>query len=261
LLGYQLVWTAHNVRNHADRHRFLAHVGLFLTAKLVHKIFIIYYSAFAEVARLYGRYTQVHLAYHGNYVGYYPIGIEKSVARTRLGLTNTGMTYLMLGNMERYKGIVDGISAFRVTARADDALVIAGLFKDDELLQESLDLARGDARIRVSNGFVEDIELQVYFAAADFMLLPFKRVSTSGSLLLSLSFGVPVIASAVGNVPEVVTEACGVIYPAGDVAGLENCMVEARAVDRERLAIGAFARALDFRWSDTAEVMARVLCL
>ena len=47
---------------------------------------------------------------------------------------------------------------------------------------------------------IEDEDVQVYFNAADIVVLPFKKNTTSGSALLALSFGKPIIAPLIGSI-------------------------------------------------------------
>ena len=42
-----------------------------------------------------------------------------------------------------------------------------------------------------------------YFAAADVLAMPYRHISQSGVLYLALSLGVPVVATTVGALPEV----------------------------------------------------------
>jgi glycosyltransferase involved in cell wall biosynthesis len=45
-----------------------------------------------------------------------------------------------------------------------------------------------------------------YFAAADVLVLPYRHVSQSGVLYLALSLGLPVVATRVGALPEVIRD-------------------------------------------------------
>jgi len=56
-------------------------------------------------------------------------------------------------------------------------------------------------RVTVVDRFIGDDELQVFFNAASFVLLSYRDVLTSGSLMESFSFGRPVLAPAMGSIP------------------------------------------------------------
>ena len=51
---------------------------------------------------------------------------------------------------------------------------------------------------RFDEGYVPHDDVPLYFAAADVVVLPFRKVTTSGSALLALSLGRPVVAPRLG---------------------------------------------------------------
>ncbi|HEX9156654.1 MAG TPA: glycosyltransferase, partial [Syntrophales bacterium] len=55
-------------------------------------------------------------------------------------------------------------------------------------------------------GYIPDGDVEVYFKAADVLVLPYKHIYQSGVLFLAFHFGLPVIASDVGSLREYVTE-------------------------------------------------------
>lgn len=83
--------------------------------------------------------------------------------------------------------------------------------------------------------------------AADVVALPYARSTTSGSALLALSFGRPVVAPALDFLAEVVPPAAGVLYPPAAAGGLTTALRQARAADWSAAAILAHARQYDWR--------------
>ena len=67
-------------------------------------------------------------------------------------------------------------------------------------------------------------------------------------MLDALRAGAPVVASRIGDIPEVVTEDCGVLVPPGDAAALADALARlARDPERQtRLSRGAQGRAEEF---------------
>jgi D-inositol-3-phosphate glycosyltransferase len=53
---------------------------------------------------------------------------------------------------------------------------------------------------------VPDEETELYFKAADVLILPYTRIFQSGVLFLAYSFGLPVIAADVGSLKEEIVE-------------------------------------------------------
>ena len=138
--------------------------------------------------------------------------LDRSEARTRLGLPQEDKTILFFGNIAPYKGLEFLLDAFRlVMAKGTGySLVIAGNPKSCEsywgVIRESLDRHPNRDRVLQRIEFVPDAETEVYFKAADVVVLPYRHIFQSGVLSLGYSFGLPVIASDVGSLREDIVE-------------------------------------------------------
>ena len=71
-------------------------------------------------------------------------------------------------------------------------------------------------------GAVPDDRMQVYLRAADAVVLPYRDVLTSGSAILAMTFGQPVIAPAIGCLPESLGSEGTILYDADAPDGLER---------------------------------------
>jgi D-inositol-3-phosphate glycosyltransferase len=150
-----------------------------------------------------------------------PFGINNAVpntslteqeARQRLGIADDNKTILFFGNITPYKGLEYLISAFQqVLARCDDyRLIVAGRPKNcerywtqiKETMQEQV---RGD-RLLLRANFIPDEETEIYFKAADVLVLPYRQIYQSGVLFLGYSFGLPVLAADVGSLKDEIVE-------------------------------------------------------
>jgi beta-1,4-mannosyltransferase len=60
--------------------------------------------------------------------------------------------------------------------------------------------------------FIPDNEVQYFFNACDIVVLPYKKILTSGSVLLALSFGSFILAPSIGNITEIMDERIGYFY-------------------------------------------------
>jgi len=150
-----------------------------------------------------------------------PFGINNAVPKThlspgeakqRLGICEGERTILFFGNIAPYKGLEYLIAAFRqMRARCDGyRLIVAGRPKGcDSYWQAVLQTMREDVetkRVLLRSDFIPDEETEVYFKAADVLVLPYTRIFQSGVLFLGYSFGLPVIASDVGSLRKAVVE-------------------------------------------------------
>jgi glycosyltransferase involved in cell wall biosynthesis len=150
-----------------------------------------------------------------------PFGINNAVpnteitpaeAKRRLHLNEKHKTILFFGRITPYKGLEYLVGAFRDAAqkRDDYRLVIAGRPDQCESYWQpvrsalSNDVESGAVLLRA--GFIPDDEVEIYFKAADVLVLPYRDIYQSGVLFLAHSFGLPVIAADVGSLREDILE-------------------------------------------------------
>lgn len=134
-------------------------------------------------------------------------------AKQRLGIRDAERTILFFGAIAPYKGLDLLAAAFqRIVARnADYRLIIAGRPKGgcDKYLGEIQEaISRTDGRGRVIQKFeyIPDKETELYFKAADVLVLPYREIFQSGIFFLAYSFGLPVVAADVGSLREDIIE-------------------------------------------------------
>jgi glycosyltransferase involved in cell wall biosynthesis len=134
------------------------------------------------------------------------------VAKQQLRLSSSDKTMLFFGNIASYKGLEYLIAAFTEILKNDGnyRLIIVGKPKryQEYWKQIQLMIAESGIRHRVIERieYIPDEETEVYFKAADVLILPYARVFQSGVLFLGYSFGLPAIAADVGSLKEEVIE-------------------------------------------------------
>lgn len=210
----------------------------------------------AELAARYGRSAGVAVIPHGHYIGSYPNTLSRAEARDRLGLPADAFVYACIGLLRPYKGLEELIPAFRSLPGAHLRLLLAGKPGTPEYGAALAALAAGDARIRLDPQFVPPEEIQVYYNAADICVLPYREITTSGAALLAFSFGLPIIAPAIGAFPNLVTPARGVLYDPAQPAGLTVALMVAQQHDWQAARPEILAWVSRFDWR---EIGARLL--
>lgn len=150
-----------------------------------------------------------------------PFGINNTVpntslstaeARQQLGIRPGEKTLLFFGNITPYKGLEHLVEAFLGLAKSDESyrLIIVGKPKgcDDYWQQIHQTIARSGLGERVIQRieYVPDEQTELFFKAADILVLPYTHVFQSGVLFLAYSFGLPVLASDVGSLKEEIVE-------------------------------------------------------
>ena len=208
----------------------------------------------AELASRFGRREGVAVIPHGHYLPAYPNAIGREEARRRLGLPADAFVYVCLGLLRPYKGLEELLPAFRSLAGGNARLIAAGKATDPRYAERLAALAGDDERIRLEPRFIPGDELQVYFNAADMAALPYRQITTSGAAMLAFSFGVPVLAPAIGAFPELVAPERGVLYAPG---GLSTALGEAQARDWQVARKPIIDWVRQFDWTDIGRALLR----
>ncbi len=130
----------------------------------------------------------------------------------RLGIGKDEKTILFFGSLRPYKGLEYLLEAFRQLAAADTSyrLIVAtepkkGSEKYFDAIQKMI-ARQTPGQIIQRFEYVPDEEAELYYKAADVLVLPYTHVFQSGILFMAFSFGLPVVASDVGSIREDIVE-------------------------------------------------------
>jgi glycosyltransferase involved in cell wall biosynthesis len=234
LLGKTLVFTAHNVnagkRDGTDswRNRF----GLRVMYRLVDHIIVHTSTARDELIREFDvpehKVSAIECGVN-RIVPKTPLSREE--AKRQLGLTSQEKAVLFFGNILPYKGLEYLVDAVRQLLRQDETyrLIIAGrsqLHKSywREKIEPRLADALGE-KVILRTSLISDEGVEVYFKAADVLVLPYLMIFQSGVLFVAYAFGLPVIASDVGAFrDDIVSGKTGYICLPRDVTSLAEAI-------------------------------------
>ena len=215
LLGKRIVLTAHNVnmRKRDDTDTLLNRWSLRTQYQLSDNIFVHADKMKAELV------TEFHLG--EDKVRVIPFGINNTVPNTNLSaadakrslrISGNDKTILCYGQIAPYKGVEYLVTAFCEILKRDSSyrLIIAGKPKWSEVYWTQIerlieDLEVGDRIIRRIE-HVPDEETELYFKAADVLVLSYTEVFQSGVIFLGYSFGLPAIVADVGSLKEEIIE-------------------------------------------------------
>lgn len=135
-------------------------------------------------------------------------------AKQRLGLRPDEKAILFFGRITPYKGLEILVEAFQKSLSPTDnyRLLIAG--RPEEATEASYWLPiRNDLSEAVRKGrvllrakHIPDGETELYFKAADVLVLPYRDIYQSGILFLGYSFGLPSLAANVGSLKDEMIE-------------------------------------------------------
>jgi glycosyltransferase involved in cell wall biosynthesis len=125
-------------------------------------------------------------------------------------------------------------------------LLIAGKFPDTHYFEQVSALAATNSRVTINAGFIPDEMMQVYLLACDSVVVPYREILTSGTAMLALSFGRPVVSVDLGFLRDVINPRVGILYPPTAHTGLFNALVAAPAIHFDEDEIVEHARKFTF---------------
>jgi len=215
MLGKKIILTVHNVnaRKRDSNDSSLNRLSLRLQYKLCHHIFVHTERMRSELVS--------DFRILKNKVSVIPFGINNTVPNTALsteeakqqtGVSSGDKALLFFGNIAPYKGLEYLISAFSALLSQDPSyrLIIVGRPKGSENYWTQIQqaIARSGIRDRIIQRieYIPDELTELYFKAADVLILPYAHVFQSGVLFLGYSFGLPAIAADVGTLTEEIVE-------------------------------------------------------
>jgi glycosyltransferase involved in cell wall biosynthesis len=212
ILGKKIVFTAHNV-NAAKRDgkdTFLNRASLRFQYWMSNHILVHTERMKSELLTDFGvRASKVSVIPFGINNAIPTTPITTTEAKERLGLRKDECAALFFGQIAPYKGLEYLIRAMEelVKRNAAPRLLIAGKVKrGTEEYWENVqrEITRGGVRERVIEKveFIPDAEVELYFKAADVVIIPYVEIFQSGVPFLAYSFGLPVIATDVGSLRE-----------------------------------------------------------
>jgi glycosyltransferase involved in cell wall biosynthesis len=175
---------------------------------------------------------------------------DRTTARTRLGFAADAEVILYVGRLEVNKGLRELLAAVSRLAskrpRLQLVLVGEGLFGKE--LQERAGEAGLSGRVRLP-GACSSADVARWMAAADVFCLPSYSEGCPNVLVEALACGRPVVATAVGGIPELVTANCGILVPPRDAEQLASALAAALQRHWDEPAI---ARQFCRGWDDVA---------
>jgi glycosyltransferase involved in cell wall biosynthesis len=131
---------------------------------------------------------------------------SRAEARSRLDISGNDPVLVCPGFIHPHKGFDRAVAAFR-DGGIQGRLYIVGSVKDVtptnlahvRLLRE---MAAATPGVELVERFVDDAEFDAWIAAADALLLPYRRSWSSGVLARAHALGTPAVVMAVGGIAE-----------------------------------------------------------
>lgn len=185
--------------------------------------------------------------------------IDRAEACARLGVNPACGYVLFFGLIRDYKGLDMLLDAW---ARLKDEgrtlgrkLLVAGEFYTDRRpYLEQIERLELQEDVVLHDRFVADEAVKNYFSAADFLVLPYRTATQSGVTQIAYRFGVPMVVTEVGGLPEIVPDGRAGIVCRPEVGALAEAM--GRMFDAEtlqQLREGVRVESRRFSWDEMCD--------
>ena len=226
------------------------------------KIIVVSNATMRYVLSLGADPEKIELLYNGvDLERFKPLTGVKDAVREKLGISKNAVVVITVRRLVYKNGVDTLIDSAKIAIKKNPKLVFLAV-------GEGPDFAEVKARIEqlgIGNsfrlmGFVSDEDLPLYYNAADFFVLPSK--SGEGLPLVALeamACGLPVIATKVGGISEIMMEDYGKIVPPDNPDALAEAVLEFSHRELSALKNGLRSRIEQkFSWDKNVERLVKI---
>ncbi len=164
----------------------------------------------------------VYIAPHPPLRHYFEVARKNKFSKPR----DNVFRVLFYGRIYEYKGLrylLDAAPLVRAEV-PNLRVVIAGTGDDFSKYRDHI---KDPSYIEVHNRFISDLDTARLFAEADLLALPYIEASQSGVLMMSIPFGLPVVATEVGEMSNQVRSIKnGLVVPPADKLSLAAAIIQ-----------------------------------
>lgn len=167
---------------------------------------------------------------------------------------------LFFGRITPYKGLEVLLAAFqKVQAEIPAAsLQIVGSGN----LRPYQPILRRLANLEVINRWIDHSEIDAFFRKASILVLPYTSASQSGVVATAAAYGIPVIATHTGGLPEqVVSGTTGILVAPGAVDALADAIIDLLRNPQKAVRMGQALKqnySKDHSWETAAQELLKV---
>ncbi|MDD9148214.1 glycosyltransferase [Sporolactobacillus sp. CQH2019] len=248
LRGIKLVWTVHNLYPHDYKWPGLEKKIRAQMMRLCDKLIVAADSIKQEVVKEFGIAPEkIEIILHGHYYGAYPA--HHLSYRKKYNIDENRLVFLFVGAVKEYKGVIPLLTDFTNLDDRNSNLIIAGKVYDG--LEKSIMQFKGKNGVILDLRFIPDEELADLILSSDFVVLPFKNITTSGSAILAASLRKKIICPSTPFMKEYFNDSIAIMYDGSDTNGLWNalkgCMSDRKNKDIPDAAYRAFLSKLSWK--------------
>jgi glycosyltransferase involved in cell wall biosynthesis len=182
---------------------------------------------------------------------------NRDTARKTLGIPAEAQVALFFGFIRQYKGFDLFLRALAHTPHIH-ALVAGECYEDWASYQQIIDDNDMTDRVHIVTDFIPSEQVSLYFSAADIVVQPYRSATQSGISQIAYHFGLPMIVSNVGGLPEIVTDKVSGYVVTPDAASVSDALNDFFENNRnEEMRIGVQREKERFTWDKMADALIR----
>jgi beta-1,4-mannosyltransferase len=252
----KIVHTVHNFPPYHEDHAMIGYLYAISLINLADLVICHSDTARRELSHFTLKRQKLRVMPHGSYTGYYRNDIGKDSARRTLGIPQDAFVYLFFGLIREYKGVDELIEAFLRLHDDKSLLYIAGDSLHNGYVENHIipRIAKSP-NIRLVNSYITDNDVHLYFNACDALVYPFRRITSSGSMMLAYTFAKPVVIRDCGLAREAFDEDAAVYF--SDPGGLTKALEKVRDLDPVKARDILRKKDKDLAWSEVVKRIAR----
>lgn len=147
---------------------------------------------------------------HGNYLPFIKTKEDQNESRSYLKIPKNTKVLLFFGMIKKIKGLEVLLKSLAEVKKVhtDIVLLIAGKSweHDFNIYQEIIDRENLNENCIIHNKYIPSEDVAHYFCSSDLSVLPYKRISQSGVLMMAMSYNSAVLTSDLPPFKELITD-------------------------------------------------------
>ena len=229
--GAKIITTIHDITQHKGEESFIMDSLRKIVLKQSHKIIILSESLREKLVYQKVKSEDIFVIPHANFTYY---GENFDIEKKNY---NNGRI-LFFGRINAYKGLDVLLEAMKIVVKENSNIKLSIVGNGDIKPYEEQIKELG-ANIESNVRWIKDEEVEGFFMKSDFVVVPYIEASQSGVIPLSYSFGLPVIASRIGGIPEQVVDGeTGYLLEPNNVVDLAEMILDLSSSELKRKELG-----------------------
>ncbi|MCF7858805.1 MAG: glycosyltransferase [Candidatus Cloacimonetes bacterium] len=166
---------------------------------------------------------------------------------------------LFFGFIKPYKGLELLIRSmpFVLSEITNSHLLIVGeVYKNSNKYLQLIENYSLKENVTFINRYVKDDEVELFFKAADLLVLPYLQATQSGVVQIAYDMNLGTVATPVGSLPDIViTSKTGIIAREVSVPALKNAIIEYFNLDPQTLRNNIVKERKKYSWNTLADLV------